>query len=144
MTQRGSLILMVLFVLTSSSLLLKVLSHPARLGGAGAMVASPAPKIGQVVRMQLRAEPREYRGPCPKVIRFIGLITFDGPGKMVYNIERSDGAKLARGRELSFAGAGTKRVEDTWQIVKSYKGWEMLTSGDVRSNKAEFEVDCSK
>ncbi len=144
MSKRGILILMVLFVVTSSSLPLKVLSHPARPNGGVAMTGSPAPKIGQVTRMELRAVPREYRGPCPKIIRFIGMITFDGPGKMVYNIERSDGAKLAQGRDLSFAGAGTKRVDDTWEIGKSYTGWETLASGDLRSNKAEFRVECTK
>ncbi len=108
------------------------------------MMGSPAPKIGQVTRMELRAVPREYRGPCPKTIRFIGMITFDGPGKIVYSIERSAGAKLAQGRNLSFAGAGTKRVDDTWEIGKSYTGWEMLASGDLRSNKAEFRVECTK
>jgi hypothetical protein len=144
MTKRGRFILVVLFVMTSSSLPLKVLSHPARLGGAAAMMASPTPKIGQVVRMQLRAVPREYHGPCPEVIRFIGEITFDGPGKMLYDIERSDGTKAEHGKGLSFAGAGTKRVDDTWEIRKSYTGWEMLVSGDQQSNKADFHVECTK
>ncbi|MGD1155922.1 MAG: hypothetical protein ABSA41_08855 [Terriglobia bacterium] len=144
MAKRGILILMVLFVMTSGSLPLKVLSHPARPNGGVAMRGSPVPNIAQVTRMELRAVPKEYRGPCPKVIRFIGEITFDGPGKMVYNIERSDGAKLAHGRDLSFAGAGTKRVDDTWEIGKSLEGWEMLASGDQRSNKAEFRVECTK
>jgi hypothetical protein len=144
MSKRGSLVLVVLLVVTSGSSTPKVLSYPARSSGRVATMGSPAPNSGHVTRMQLRAVPREYRGPCPKIIRFIGMITFDGPGKIVYSIDRSDGAKLGHGRELSFAGAGTKRVDDTWEIGKSYTGWVMLTSGDLRSNKAEFRVECTK
>jgi hypothetical protein len=144
MTQRTSLVLVAIFVMASGSLPLKVLSRPARPDGAAAMMASPAPKSGQVTRMQLRAVPKEYRGACPQVIRFIGLITFDGPGKVVYSIQRSDRAKPGPERKLAFAGAGTKRIDDTWEIRKSYTGWEMLVSGDQQSNKAEFRVECTK
>jgi hypothetical protein len=144
MTQCGRLVLMALFVMTCSALPLKVPSHPARLNGAVAMMASPAPKIGQVTRIQLRAVPREYRGTCPQVIRFVGGITLDGPGKVPYHFERSDGTKPAQGKELSFAGAGTKRIDDTWEIRKSYAGWETLVSGDQQSSKADFRVECTK
>jgi hypothetical protein len=144
MTKRGTFILVVLFVMTGSSFTLRIPSQPARANGAVAMTASPAPKIGQVTRMQLRAVPREYHGPCPEVIRFIGEVTFDGPGKMLYDIERSDGTKPEHGKGLSFAGAGTKRVDDTWEIRRSYTGWEMLVSGDQQSNKADFHVECTK
>jgi hypothetical protein len=144
MIQRGMLFLMAFFVMTWNPLPLKVLNRPARPNGAVAMIASPAPKIGQVTRMQLRAVPKEYRGSCPQVIRFIGEITFDGPGKMLYDIERSDGTRPARGKALSFAGAGTKRIDDTWMIRNSYTGWEMLVSGDQQSNQAEFRVECTK
>ena len=137
MAKRGILILMVLFVMTSGSLPLKVLSHPARPNGGVAMRGSPAPNIAQVTRMELRAVPKEYRGPCPKVIRFIGEITFDGPGKTVYNIERSDGAKPHMEEISPSPVQGQKRVDDTWEIGKSLEGWRCwppATSGPTRRN----------
>ena len=136
MNKRGILILITICVLISSSLPLRVLSYPARAAGA-------APDAGHVTKMVILAVPSEYKGPCPHTIRFIGEIAFDGPGKMVYNIDRSDGAKLSEGRQLSFAGAGTKKVEYEWAIGKSLMGWVELDSGNMRSNKAEFKVDCT-
>jgi hypothetical protein len=140
---KASIFLSALLVIPFAFLPLRVLNHSPQPCAAATMAATPAPKLGQVTRMSLRAVPREYRGPCPKVIRFIGEITFDGPGKMLYHIERSDGAKPTNAKEVSFAGAGTKRVDDTWEIRKSYTGWELLASASMRSNKAEFTVNCT-
>jgi hypothetical protein len=144
MRTRSILILVVFLLVTSGFSTLRVLSHPARPSGAAAVMGSAARDIGHLTRMELRAVPREYRGPCPKVIRFIGEITFDGPGRMVYNVERSDRARLEHGRELSFARAERKRVEETWEIGKSYTGWVELASGNMRSNRAEFRVECTR
>jgi len=96
---------------------------------------------GHVTAMHLRAEPSNYNGRCPVTIHFIGAITANGPLTMVYGIERSDGVR-AKGGERTFRGAGTQRVTDTWRLGESYSGWEMIGSGNMRSNRATFRVHC--
>jgi hypothetical protein len=143
MYKRGILTLGILVLMAVAYTPLKVLCHPAGLAGAGVIMARPPGPVGHLIRMSLTAERSEYRGPCPTTVRFRGEITMDGPGNMVYNINRSDGTHLSRGKPVHFNSAGTQKVVETWMLGKSYRGWLQLASGNMRSEKAEFSVTCN-
>jgi hypothetical protein len=128
MTKRGILSLVTLFLIIAIYTPIRILSHPA--------------PVGHITAMTLAVEHRNYTGACPVTVRFDGSITMDGPGNMVYNVIRSDGGHLAKGKPVHFNAAGTHSVVETWQIGKSYKGWLQLASGNIRTEKAEFSVTC--
>jgi len=98
---------------------------------------------GHVTAMHLQAQPSNYNGRCPVTIHFVGSITSNGPQTMEYRIDRSDGAKSG-GERLTFNAAGSHRVTDTWRLSESYAGWEMLGTGNMRSNRATFRVNCAR
>ena len=100
---------------------------------------------GQVTRMELRASPADYNGPCPATISFHGFIRVDGPNTVIYAITRSDGATGKGQQTLHFAGAGQRPVYFTWRLGRpgeDYNGWAQIGSGNARSDKAEFHLHC--
>jgi hypothetical protein len=128
---------MILFLIIAIYTPIRVLSHPAGL-------ASPAP-VGHITAMTLAVEHKNYTGACPATVRFDGSITMDGPGNMVYNVIRSDGGHLSKGKPVHFNAAGTHSVVETWQIDKSFEGWLQLASATCvpkKRNSASPASNC--
>jgi hypothetical protein len=105
----------------------------------GAFAASAA--AGRVTAIRIGADPANYAGRCPVTINFRGELTVDGPGTVTFGVTRSDGGH-GPGGKLTFKGAGSQNVSDSWQLGKSLSGWVMFGSGNVRSNRATFRVTC--
>lgn len=74
-------------------------------------VAQP-PQIRSVV---VRADPVNYRGPCPATVTFTGKIRLSGPGEVRYVWRRSDGVTTPM-QTLNFPAPGELEVTDTWQL----------------------------
>ncbi len=107
--------------------------------------AGDSAQYGHITEMALRATPGNYGGACPVTINFHGLIRVDGPNTVIYAIQRSDGAKGEGRQTLHFAGAGSKPVHFTWRVGRpgeNFHGWAQIGSGNMRSDKAEFEIHC--
>lgn len=109
---------------------------------------SPATARAQDVQAALSAHPDNYSGGCPTTIQFRGRIKVTNPSihKVQYRFIRSDGA-LAPVHTLNFSGPGSKKVENSWQLGKSYRGWqavEVLYPRAVRSGRAAFRIRCGR
>ena len=103
-----------------------------------------APSEFRVTKASLEAIPDRYEGSCPKTVIFKGRITANGKGIVKYEFVRSDGAK-ARVQSLNFHAAGSKDVSTTWQLGRSYSGWQairILSPQKMESNRARFQVRC--
>ncbi|HLY61370.1 MAG TPA: hypothetical protein VKV95_11525 [Terriglobia bacterium] len=122
--------------------------------GACLMLTAPQEKVaaannGHVIAMHLAASPANYNGACPTTIRFGGWITMaGGPGKMTYGEFRSDGGH-GNGGSHDFEKPGTWRSPELtkWELGgpgKTFNGWVMIGSGNVKSNRAAFRVHCTK
>lgn len=77
---------------------------------------------------------------------FTGSISATAAGTVRYTWERSDGAWMAE-KTLTFTGAGTQTVTDTWTLGSNYNGWvrlHVLSPNDMSSNMATFNhtSDC--
>jgi hypothetical protein len=107
--------------------------------------AGESAQYGHITEMALRATPSSYGGACPVTINFHGFIRVDGPNTVIYAINRSDGAKGEGRQTLHFSGAGSKPVYFTWRVGKpgeNFHGWAQIGSGNMHSDKAEFEIHC--
>ena len=96
------------------------------------------------VTATLTASPAAYSGNCPTTINFRGMITASEAGRVQYKFIRSDGAN-APVQTLSFTAPGTKPVNTTWMLGRSYTGWEavkIVYPQEVESNKANFKITC--
>ncbi|MEZ4886445.1 MAG: hypothetical protein R3E32_17040 [Chitinophagales bacterium] len=106
----------------------------------GSTAATP-----KVTSATLSAVNPNVAGKCSQTIQFKGSISFNGTGTVQYRFTRSDGA-TAPIQSLHFAGAGTKSVSTTWQLGKSYQGWqgiEILSPNNLQSNRANFTLRCT-
>jgi hypothetical protein len=74
---------------------------------AVAAAAAPAAAFS-VTGLQAHAEPASYTGACPATITFVGEITADGPGTVVYRWEHSPGTGTPK--TVVFDAAGTRTV----------------------------------
>jgi hypothetical protein len=102
---------------------------------------------GRVTEMRLEATPNDWHGACPVTINFHGFIRVDGPNTVVYGITRSDGGSGEGQQTLHFTGAGSKPVHFTWRLGgpgENFHGWAQIGSGDVRSDRAEFQIHCRR
>jgi hypothetical protein len=100
---------------------------------------------GHVTEMHLAASPNDWHGRCPVTINFKGFIAVDGPNTVIYGINRSDGAKGLGQQRLRFTAAGRQHVHFTWRLGRpgeNYNGWAEIGSGNMRSNRAEFQIHC--
>jgi hypothetical protein len=106
---------------------------------------SGQPKVTSVIA---KAVPSSYTGPGPTTANFIADITVDGPCRVTYNWERSDGARSTI-ETLFFSTAGTKQIGHTWAVIQGPGGnvnvlWErvnIITPIPTLSNKAEFTLN---
>ena len=99
----------------------------------------------KVTKATLKALNPDVRGNCTQVIRFKGIITFNGRGTVKYRFLRSDGAK-APVKSLYFDRAGQKLVSTEWHLGKSYQGWqaiEIISPNKMQSNRANFTLRCT-
>lgn len=97
-----------------------------------------------VTAATLAADPKNYRGPGPAVIRFEGTITATGAGRVKYRIVRSDGADGGV-KTLTFSAAGSLGVATEWHLggSRSRKRWqriEVIEPVMMSSNKAWFST----
>ncbi len=149
MFKRGVAVFSILLVIILTALNLTTQAASPKPGVAAGVTATPQYPVhragarGHVTAMRLVARPNNYNGRCPVTIHFLGSVVVNGPTSIEYGIMRSDGAR-ARGERLNFAGAGSRRVGDSWQLGQSYSGWEMIGSGNMRSNRATFRVHCRR
>lgn len=104
---------------------------------------APQPTVTRVVVI---AKPKNYHGPCPTTVEFVGTIFVSHPSKVEYRWERSDGAMGSRQFvDIRSAGQG---VTDTWRLGTPHKdldGWvrlHVLAPTGITSNDATFEVHC--
>jgi hypothetical protein len=118
--------------------------------------AQPAPAASKpparVIGAKLEAQPRQYRGPCPVVIKFTGSIETAGPSAVKYVFDRNDNATDTNDRHFTLAAAPFHQaVDTTWTLGgpgMHYAGWEQIrielptASAGFKSNKAEFEIWC--
>ena len=97
----------------------------------------------------LRAFPQRYEGPCPTVVRFEGSITANGPGRIEYVFQWSNGERNLGG-QLEFHRAGTQSVgaTKTFQELPAglQSGWVSLVIVNVPSPRetarASYSVRC--
>ncbi|HVM88880.1 MAG TPA: hypothetical protein VMT76_11895 [Puia sp.] len=86
-----------------------------------------------------------YNGACPAKIIFKAVIHYSGAGTLQYQWVRSDGAHPPT-MTIKLDGSGTRIVNTSWQLGKSYSGWEALkviSPGSFESSKAEFNMTCN-
>jgi len=99
----------------------------------------------RVVETLIRADPSDYEGPCPFTITFSGRISVaGGDGQVSYKFIRSDGAS-APVRTLQYASPGSQNVSTTWQLGRSYSGWQAIQIFDpeeMESERAQFRITC--
>ncbi|HEB58440.1 MAG TPA: hypothetical protein ENJ01_04395 [Gammaproteobacteria bacterium] len=108
---------------------------------------APPPTTGfRILELNVRARPASYRGKCPVTIRFRGRISVAGGGGLVsYKFQRSDGAS-APVQSITFNQPGSKTVTTTWQLGKSFQGWQAIETFDPQakvSPRAQFKIICT-
>jgi len=106
--------------------------------------ARPTPASVKTAKISatLAADPATYSGKLPAIVIFNGAITVDQPCDVTYRFVRSDGAIMLT-KILHFDDAGTKNVQDNWQLNKAATGWMMLKVEaplTTESGKAPFDV----
>jgi hypothetical protein len=98
----------------------------------------------------LTSSPADYRGNCPGVITFNGIITSGKAQTVTYIFTRSDGGIDTKPKTLTFTQAGSKPVSTTWTLggdgLPYYAGWEAIKITNpmvVTSNQANFQLRCN-
>ncbi len=105
----------------------------------------------RTVELFLRADPFDYRGPCPVKIVFTGRISVAGGGGVVsYKFLRSDGASAPL-QTLRFDEPGSKRIDTSWRLgaatsrFQPFSGWQAIKIYDPNereSERAAFKIYC--
>lgn len=109
--------------------------------------AGDSAPYGRITEMRLEASPNDWHGACPATISFHGFIRVDGPNTVIYGIDRSDGAKGIGQQTLHFTSAGSKPVHFTWRLGspgENFHGWAQIGSGNMRSDRAGFQIHCRR
>lgn len=99
----------------------------------------------RVDRIDVSVDNRAYNGACPAKIIFKAVIHYSGAGTLQYQWVRSDGAHPPT-MTIKLDGSGTRIVNTSWQLGKSYSGWEALkviSPGAFESSRAEFNMTCN-
>jgi hypothetical protein len=102
----------------------------------------------RVVAASLVADPADYKGPCPTIIRFHGTIRVEGRGEVSYKFGRSDGAQ-GPVQKADVSSASPTAVESTWTLGRQpetpFEAWqtlEILTPRPTTSERASFRLTC--
>ena len=104
-----------------------------------------------VTAATLRAVPQRFEGPCPTIVRLEGSITANGPGRVEYVFQWSNGERNLGGR-LEFQRAGTQAITANTTFRDSPGG---LRNGSVsliivnvpsprESARASYSVRCDE
>ncbi len=96
-----------------------------------------------VTGITAQVTPESHVG-CPETFNFSATITVNRPGTVQYKWERSDGAG-APTETVTFAAAGSKTVNDTWNLGTAGSYWErvrIMSPNSIVSNKATFTLSC--
>ncbi len=130
-----------------TSVRLVLAARPAAAPGA----AGAPPQGFRVVKVSLRADPRDYSGPCPVKISFSGRISVvGGQGTVSYKFLRSDRFS-APVESLTFDSPGSKTVATSWRLgaltprFQPFSGWQaiqILEPQAMKSDKAAFRINC--
>src|SRR5215471_10864470 len=99
----------------------------------------------QVTNVSITADNPSYKGACPAKINFTAVIHYTGTGNIQYTWLRSDGAK-APTRTLQLKAGGTQTVTTSWQLGKSFSGWQALkiiSPRNYESSHADFTIACN-
>lgn len=106
----------------------------------------------RVDELSLRADPAEYAGPCPAIVRFLGKISvLGGSGTAKYRFVSDDGV-VTEPRTLNFDSPGSKDVSTSQKIGGSrhptLTGSFFLQVLEPRPGKAseiaKFNVRCTQ
>ena len=112
---------------------------------AGLALADPA-RPANVEYLTAKASPIHYKGACPGMIRFAGVIHVSDPMTITYRWERSDGG-VSPPRKIFVAG-GSLRVETAWRLgtpAKAVRGamrLRVLDPVSLYSGESSFTVAC--
>lgn len=107
---------------------------------ASALLAGQASAATAIVGVN----PVSHTGACPFTFKFEGVISSPTPGVVKYQWKRSDGA-IAPVQSLTFREPGRQIVTTTWELGRTYTGWEALrlfTPTPGASNLAHFKLVC--
>lgn len=104
-----------------------------------------------VTSVSASVTPATFKGSCPKMFEFSGVIAVDGPVVVRYKWIRSDGA-TAPEQSIRFRKAGRQVVKTTWTLgdaakLPNYSGWEsvqIVSPGTLASNRASFTLECAQ
>jgi hypothetical protein len=99
----------------------------------------------QIQDISVKADRPTYNGACPAKITFTATIHYSGSGTVQYTWLRSDGAHGPT-RSMTLKGGGTQTINTTWQLGKSYSGWQavkVLSPVAYESPHATFELACN-
>ena len=99
----------------------------------------------KVVRLDFQAASNAYDGMCPMELRFPAQVEANGPGKVRYEVEYSDGVKTSP-LELDFDRPETKRIKISRQFSQTRDdAWvkvNILSPDHNETEKARFTVTC--
>ena len=99
----------------------------------------------KVVRLDFQAASNAYDGTCPMELKFPAQVEANGPGKVRYEVEYSDGVKTSP-LELDFERPEAKRIKVSRQFSQSRpNAWvkiNILSPGQNESDKAHFTLTC--
>jgi len=102
-----------------------------------------------ITQVSLKADRRDYKGPCPTTVGFGGFIRATGAGTVTYRFIRSDGATSAP-KTLRFERASYSEVRTTWRLggrsLSSEERWvaiKILSPVELESNQARFVLICT-
>ena len=111
----------------------------------GAFILANPTQAQQIKNVTVVADQPSYDGACPARITFTATINYTGSGNIQYTWLRSDGAHGPT-KSLSLSGGGSQTVTTTWNIGKSYNGWQALkiiSPAAYESAHAGFNLTCN-
>jgi hypothetical protein len=99
----------------------------------------------KVVRLDFQAASNAYDGACPMELKFPAQVEANGPGRVRYEVEYSDGVKTSP-LELDFERPEARRIKISRQFSQSRpNAWvklNILSPERNESEKAHFTVTC--
>lgn len=100
-----------------------------------------------VTAISAGVNPTTYSGPCPKVFKFTGVITANGPGTVTYRWEHSPGTGTPQ--TVTFAAAGSMTVTKDYSASTSDFLALIIDTPNTQYNGAalyklvDFKVTCT-
>lgn len=99
----------------------------------------------KVVHLDFQAASNAYDGACPMELKFPVQVEANGPGKVRFEVEYSDGVKTSP-LELDFDHPETRRIKISRQFSRSLpSAWvklNILSPDHSESERARFALTC--